>query len=220
MSNNNPFFHDESDIAQRVVWKNMNAKSSCSIASVVGINAAPVSVSIQPLVKYFDQIGGWTSYPVLKYVPVAQMQTVAYSINTPLKVGDTGLVLWFDREVYTCLQAGATTTTTPDSGNLFDTNACVFLPLMPAFNLANQLMPSGVDIISAEVSLITQLLTLLTDLNTYLAAIVTAGVPYAGAPTMPVVGAYPIALTAASTSLISEITTIITALTTFKGAQP
>jgi len=229
----NPFFYDEADIAQRVIWKNQNAKSQCSIGQVVSINTSPVSVNIQPLVNYFDLISKWETYPVLNNIPVAQMQTATYSFNTPLNIGDTGLILWFDREVYTTLLAGATTTQIPNSGSMNDVNACVFLPLMQAFSLANQLLPNGVDFISSEVSLMTQLLnlltqltSLLTELTTFNTALETAGLPYVGAPTMPVVGAYPIAVTAAATASNVTIATISTAigvittmLTTFKGAQ-
>ena len=230
----NPFFHDESHIADRCIWRYANGKNICSIGKVTQINSSPVSVHIQPLVNYFDRLGGFTEFPILEYIPITQMQTTTYSINTPVNVGDTGIILWFDRETYTTLLAGALVPNTPSSGNLKDINACVFLPILPSFTLANSLQNTGVDFISANISLLTQLtnlltqlISLLTDMNTFLAAIVSAGSTYAGAPTMPVVGAYPIALTAAATAfetLITAITAQIelinTNLTVFKGEQP
>lgn len=229
----NPFFRDESHIADRCIWRYANGKSICSIGKITQINTSPVSVNVQPLVNYFDGLAGYTEYPILQYIPIIQMQTTAYSINTPVNIGDTGILLWFDREVYTTLLAGASATNSPSSGNLRDINACVFLPILPSFTLANSLQSTGVDIISANISLLTQLtnllsqlLSLLSDMNTFLAAIVTAGASYAGSPSMPVVGAYPIALTAASqafemliTNITQQITDINMNLTTFQGAQ-
>lgn len=223
------FFVDGSDVAMRCIWKVMNGKSQCSLAKVVAINASPISVNIQPLVNYFDQIGGFRAYPVLQNVPVAQNQTASYSIKTPLNIGDTGIVLWFDREVYTNLLAGASSTSSPNSGDLSDQNACVFLPMLPAFSLANPLKPNGVDFVSSQISLMTELSTLLSqlntfmsDMNTFLQAIVTAG----AAATNPLTPVYSSALSAAATSfetplalIITQLNTVTTDLTTFKGSQ-
>ena len=206
----NPFIHDENDIAERVLWAFQNSKNQCSIGQVVTINAAPVSVNVQPLINYFDKISNWQQFPILNNVPVAQMQTKFFSINTPLNVGDIGILLWFDREVYSCLLAGATTPTTPDSGNLSDVNACIFLPILQPFTLANPLLPTGVDIISnpagIPISLMTELLTLLT-------ALLAVGGALGTATTFGQVNA-------AGTALVSAVTLVQTALTLFKGVQP
>lgn len=206
----NPFIHDEADIAERMIWNYQNSKSYCSIAKVTQINASPVSVNIQPLVNYFDRVANWQPYPILNNIPVAQMQTGSYSINTPLNVGDIGLTIWFDREVYTCLLSGATTPTTPDSGNLADTNACIFVPIVQSFSSANVLVPQGVDITSVHagtpISLMTQLLTLLDGLSTFIT-------------TMQTVSNFG-AINTAATSLLPILNTLVTNLTNFKGAQP
>ncbi len=212
----NPFYEDESNIADQCIWKDSNGKSQCSIAKVTAINSSPVSVNIQPLVNYFDQTAGWTTYPILQNIPVIQFQTAAYSIVTPLNVGDTGLVLWFDREAYTTLLAGAVTPTTPDSGNMSDINACVFLPILPSFTLASSLKSIGLDFISSRISLLTQLQNLctqLTNLTTALAALtvtgVTTGSGISGVPVNAVV----------ITNIGVQITAIQTNLVTFIGAQ-
>lgn len=172
----NPFFQDSSDIAERVYWKNDNASNKCSIAKVVGINSSPVSVNIQPLVNYFDQSIGWTPYPILSFVPLAQMQTVLYSINLPLNIGDTGLVLWFDREVYTTLLAGAISPQAPESGDMNNVSACVFIPMLSSFNIASQIKNTGIDILSAEVSLLTQLINLCMQTSALATALGQGGI--------------------------------------------
>jgi hypothetical protein len=215
-----PFFVDNAQIAERVVWSNQNHKSQCSIAKVMAVNSSPVSVDIQPLVNYFDQIAGFTPYIVIPSVPVVQLQTSAYSINTPLNIGDTGLVIWFDREVYTTLQAGATTPQAPSSGDLYDVGACVFLPILTSFALANPLKTNGVDFISSQVSLLTQLLNLLTGLSTFLTAV-------ASAPTTnPLTPAYAAAIALACNNFLSlgpvladTVTVIKAQLTLFQGMQ-
>lgn len=228
----NPFYFDESDIAQRVVWKNQNAKNICSIGKVTAINANPISVNVQPLINYFDPIIKWREFQEIDYVPVIQMQTATYSINTPLNIGDTGILLWFDREVYTCLLAGASQPTTPNSGSLNDINACVFLPIMPSFTLANTLLPKGVDITSSSISLLSELLSTTNNLTTTLGDITnlltalsafcvtcegSSDTVLAGAATTLAAAIVPIATSITTvTTAIGEITT---AFTTFKGAQ-
>lgn len=221
MENRNidPFFNDEFDIFKRGLYNANNSSSNCSVGIVTGINLSPVTVNVQNAVQYFDKIQGFQEPPILQNVPVMQLSNLAYSIKTPLNVGDLGLLLWFDREVYTFLVSPALTPQPPESGTMHNENACVFLPVMQKFSQANTLKATGVDFVSTEISLMTQLITLLTDLNTFLAALIVAGAPYAGSPSAPVVGAYPIAVTAASTALETALTTITAALTTFKGAQ-
>jgi hypothetical protein len=215
----NPFFHDASDVTKKLIWLNENSKNTISIGKVMKINASPVSVNIQPLINYYDVITQWEEFPILQNVPVAQLASSVFSLNTPLNVGDTGLILWFDREAYTCLLAGASTTTTPSSGALNNVNACVFIPILQSFALANTLEPSGVDIISSDVSLLTQLLNLSNSLTTLATALVTAGNAYIAAPTLPNVLVYVTAVNAAATSLNTAIAQVTTMLTTFKGAQ-
>jgi len=229
-----PFINDTPDIFRRMIQNWKNAQNFCSIGKVVAINSAPVSVNVQPLVKYYDNITRWEDYPVLLNVPVSQIAGPLYSIRTPLNVGDTGIIIWVDREIYTCLLSGASTTTIPDTGDTNDQNSCIFIPTIQSFGAANMFQNRGVDIVSSGQSLLTQLLNLLTDLTnlltdltTFSTALITAGSPYAGAPTAPVLGAYPIAVSAACVILNSSIATVgtaitavKTALTTFKGAQP
>lgn len=217
--NIDPFFNDEFDVFKRGLYNATNSSSRCSVGIVTAINLSPVTVNVQNAVQYFDKIQGFQEPPILQNVPVMQLSNAAYSIKTPLNIGDIGLLLWFDREVYTYLVSANVTPSIPDSGTMNNENACVFLPVMQKFSIANQIKQNGVDFVSSEISLMTQLITLLTDLNTFLSSLITAGAPYAGNPTAPVVGAYPIAITAASTVLETALATITTALTTFKGAQ-
>lgn len=215
----NPFINDEYDLTKQVIFNYINSQSKCSVGIVKSINSNPVSVNVINGIKYFDKIEGFLDPPLLINVPLMQLQNNLYSIKTPLNIGDLGILLWFDREVYTFLLSSGVTSITPDSGNVFNENACVFLPVMQTFSIANTIKQSGVDIVSSQISLITELLTLLTNLATFTSSLVSAGSPYAGNPSATVVGAYPIAVTAAANALGSTLTNINTALTTFKGAQ-
>jgi hypothetical protein len=214
-----PFLNDEYDIANRAIFNALNSKSSCSVGTVVKINASPVSVDIQNGVKYFDKIQGFQTPPVLSNIPVMQLSNAAYSIKTPLNIGDVGLILWFDREVYTFLLNAGVTPVEPDSGNLNNEAACVFLPIMQKFSQANTLKPLGVEIQSGEVKLIEELINLTTALNTFSTLLITAGAGFVGHPTDPVLGAYPNAVSAAATGILSSVVTLTAKLTAFKGLQ-
>jgi len=208
-----PFLNDEYDIVNRAIYNAMNSKSSCSVGYVVGINTTPVSVNIQNGIKYFDKIQGFQEPPILSNVPVMQLSNAVYSIKTPLNVGDIGLILWFDREVYSYLLSSSVSSIEPDSGNLYNENACVFLPIMQKFSQANILRQTGVDIVSSEISLITEIVSLLTGLTTFCTTV-------AAAPTTnPLTPAYAAVIAGAATALNASLVSLNTAFTTFKGAQ-
>lgn len=209
----NPFLNDVPDIIDRMIhgWK--NSTNFCSIGSISSINSSPVSVNVQPLVKYFDPITKWETFPVIKNVPITQMSNNLYSIKTPVNVGDVGIILWFDREVYSSLMQGAQLPIIPDSGDLNDQNACIFIPIVQSFATANQLKQTGVEFVSSEISLIQQLLTLLSDLTLFCTTV-------SAAPTTnPLTPVYAAAIAGAATALNLSIATLTTALTTFKGTQ-
>lgn len=209
----NPFINDEFDLTKRMIFSQMNSKSNCSIAYITAINSSPVSVNVQPSIKYFDKIEGFQTPEVLENIPVAQIANNNASIRMPLNVGDVGILLWFDREVYSWLLATSLSPSSPDSGNLFNESACIFIPLVQKFAIAPQIKNTGVDFISSEISLLTQLINLLTDLTTFCNAIVSAPT------TNPLTPTYAAALATAATNLSVSIATLSTALTTFKGAQ-
>lgn len=206
----NPFMHDESDIAERVYWKMQNAKSQCSIGKIVTLNSSPLSVDIQPLVRYFDPIAGWQDYPVLKHVPLGQFQTEGGGVKLPLVPGNLGMILWFDREVYTCLTAGATSVTTPDSGSLDDQNACIFLPLVQVPSKGNPIAASGVDFVSkyqgTTISFMTELNLLLQALDTFVQGV------QASTDWLP--------LQLAASTFLNTLTPTLPKFTQFKGQQP
>jgi hypothetical protein len=243
----NPFINDEYDLTKKILLNHLNSKSNCSIGTITAINASPVSVNIQPSIKYFDKIEGFLECPILQNIPIAQISNSISSVRMPLNVGDVGIILWFDREVYSWLNSASTAPKSPDSAVLYNESACIFIPFIQKFANSPTIKTTGVDILSSNVSLMTELIStlnnisttltnitsILTDLTTFNTALIAAGVPYAGAPAIPVVGAYPIAVTAAATAsnltivtiassisaVTSAISTITTQMTTFKGAQ-
>lgn len=231
----NPFMNDEFDLNKRMQLNQLNSTSSCSIGTVVAINSSPVSVDIQPSIKYFDREVGFVTSPVLKHIPLAQIANSSSSIKLPLNPGDVGVILWFDREVYSWLDSSSAGSLAPGSGTFNNDSACIFIPLIQKFSQAPVVKNTGMDFISSGQSLMTQLLeelqaltTLLTSLTTFNTALIVAGAPYAGpgGSTAPMQGAYAIAVTAAATVLNtaisavgSSLASVATALTTFKGAQ-
>jgi hypothetical protein len=221
----NPFFSDNVDIIERAIWRNQNAKSICSIAKVTAVNES--TVDVQPLIKHFDAYAGWVDCVEIKDVPVSQNQTSSHSIQTPLKVGDTGMVIWFDREVYNNLQSGAREISEPSSGKMNDLSACVFIPAITAFSKAKPLKQKGVDVVSENISLLKQLEDLcakIKELTDQISSIVVSpgsfNVVLPGPSTVPVNGlSGPPANAAAITAIGSQITLIKNNLTTFKGDQ-
>lgn len=207
----NPFLNDSADVFDRMLQAWQNNTNTCSIGKVTSITG--VTVSVQPLIKYFDPVTKWETHPILDNIPISQMQTPLYSIRTPLVVGDIGLLLWFDREVYSSLKEGATDPIIPDSGDLNDANACVFIPIMQPFTTALPPQSKGVEFVSIEIKLMEQLLALLSNLSTFLTAV--AASPSGGA--LPAY-AGPIA-TACGTLNTYLTTTLIPNFTTFKGDQ-
>lgn len=233
---NNAFINDAHDMTQRAIWNYSNYKTICSVGTVTAVNASPVSVNVQPLVKYCDTLseGVWQEYPELVNVPLAQLGTSAYSVYSPINVGDMGIILWCDREIYTALSQSNPTVVQPNSGELSELNACIFLPFLQLFNKANTIQSSGYDVISSDVSLVNSIINdvnnltnLLSTLTTFNTAIATAGAPYASSPSAPLLGSYAIALTSAANAANTEIASVInscgtlaTNLAKFVGMQP
>ena len=233
---NNAFINDAHDMTQRAIWNYSNYKTICSVGTVTAVNANPVSVNVQALVKYCDTLseGVWQEYPELVDVPLAQMGSSAYSVYSPLNVGDTGIILWCDREIYTALSQSKPTVVQPNSGELSELNACIFIPFLQLFNKASVIQASGYDVVSSDVSLVNSIISdlnnltsLLSTLQTFNNAIVTAGAPYASSPSTPVTGSYAIALTSAANaantsiaSVLNSCSTLATNLAKFLGMQP
>jgi hypothetical protein len=239
----NPFINDEYDLTQRILLNHLNSKSSCSVGTVVSINSSPISVNVQPSIKYFDKVDGFLESQVLSNIPLAQIATKSASLKMPINVGDVGLILWFDREVFSFLKSPLNSPIAPDSGVMFNESACVFIPIIQKFSQSNLIKNSGVDIVSSNISLVSELITTMNDVKTTLndisnllnsltsfcSAIITAG----GAASTPLTTVYSAALTSAATTLnssississsISTVTSSITIikndLTTFKGDQ-
>lgn len=223
--NLNPFVNDEFDLTSRINFSNRNSKSSCSVGSIVAINTSPVSVNIQPAIKYFDETAGFQEPQILQNIPVAQIASSSASVRFPLNVGDVGVILWFDREVYSWLENASVGPIAPDSGNLHNEAACIFIPLVQKFSQAPAVKNTGVDFVSEGQSLMTQLieennklLTHYSNLLTYLTA--WAAINPSDPPTS--LANLKIAASVLQTNVttsVTNLTTINTKLTTFKGDQ-
>ena len=104
----NPFMNDEYDLIKKTLLNHLNSKSNCSIGSIVSVNSSPVSVDIQPAIKYFDKTEGFLESPILKNIPIAQISNNISSMRMPINPGDVGIIIWFDREVYSWLKSSST----------------------------------------------------------------------------------------------------------------
>lgn len=231
----NPFLNDDASVINKAIDMNSSYKVSCSVAKVTAINKNPISVDVQPLVKYCDIFSEerWLDYPELTQVPLAQLFGSKFSVKLPINVGDTGIVLWCDREVFSALSQTTPLTTEPASGELSDLQACVFIPAMPLFALAPQIKQKGLEFVSDNVELVGELLVLvqnvldtLAALQTFSSELITAGAPYASSPSAPVTGSYAIEVAKAATNMnnsIANVTSscndVLSKLTKFKGDQ-
>lgn len=231
----NPFLNDDSDVINRAIWSYANYKNKCTIAKVTAVNPSPVSVDVQPLIKYCDINSElkWEAYPELVDVPVAQSASANYAAKFPLNVGDTGFLLFCDREIFSALQLSSATVVKPAYGELDELQACIFVPMLQLFQLAPTLASKGVDFDSEGVSLLGELLSLtqslldtLSGLQTFNTNLIAAGAPYAGSPAAPVTGSYAIAVSNAATnfnnslvSIVNSCNNVLSNLTQFKGDQ-
>lgn len=126
MQSGSPFLTDNFDLIQQNLWEFQNSLFICSIGKVTAVTDK--TVSIQPLVNYFDKNNGFLEMPVIEEVRVAQFFMKSASVLSPIVVGDTGIILWFDREIETALKNGSPTK--PMSGSMSNASACVFLPFL------------------------------------------------------------------------------------------
>lgn len=201
----NPFLSDNFDLIQKEIFNQNNSNTYCSIGTIVAINSSPVSVDVQPSIKYFDKIEGFKTPQVLRSVPLMQIQNSIASVRFPLNLGDVGMILRTSREVFTWLDSTGGFAEDPDSGNLYNDNAVIFIPFIQKFSNALSVKNLGIDIVSSEVSLLTQLLTLTQALTTFSTTVAAAS--------------NVAQIAAAALTLQTSLTPITTNFTQFKGEQ-
>jgi hypothetical protein len=102
-----PFLTDTYDIAQQLIWDFQNSLCICSVGVVKEVTEK--SVTLQPLVKYFDKNNGYKDFPKLLKIPVSQLTVISGGLKIPVIVGDTGVIIWFDRDVTDGLKAKVST---------------------------------------------------------------------------------------------------------------
>jgi len=210
-----PYIDDTFDLVKEIMFEEMNSTSRCSLGTIVKINNSPVSVDIQPVINHFDKIEGFLEPEILKNIPVLQQGNAAASLRFPMNSGDVGVILWLDREGYSWLASALVGPKTPESGTFHNESACIFIPLLTKFSQAAPVKNLGVDIVSSQVSLLEQMLNLMTDLTTFCDAIVAAN----AAATSPLTPVYSGALSTAASVLKVSVTQLNVAFTTFKGEQ-
>lgn len=196
-----PFLADSFEISKRLHWDIMNSQNRASVAQVIGYGTDTGTVNIKPMVNYYDKVEGFSEYPELINVPVVQLTSSSFSFKFPVNIGDVGVVLWMHREIQTALSGGGST---PVLGDLSNVNACVWMPFT-TYSSPN-FKQEGVDIVSSSVSLLEQVLNLLTGLYTFL-----QGCSGAGGDAAPVASA--------ATAFEPVVTAVKSALTVFKGEQ-
>lgn len=213
-----PFFYDEADIAERAIWNDKNQSYRCSIGKIVSVNQNPVSVDVQPLIRSFDKVDKWQNPPILSHVVVGNFNSQNFTLYLPLKSGDLGLLLWVDREIYTCLFNGGGNITTPDSGDLDDINACIFIPLISSFSDQPMFKSEGVEIESSGIKLIDQIKSLSQSLDNFTQVLINLGnsIPASAQLTG---ASYAKPVGTAAQELKNTMTQLSKNLTKFKGQQ-
>jgi len=224
----NCFLGDDYERFRRSFWSMMNSRQTISIAKITGISTVTSgTVDIQPLVQHFDKNAGFVDYPVIKGVPITQMASSQYSINTPVNVGDVGLVLWVDREVFTWLFGSASSSHAPESGEMNNANDCIFIPFVQKFATAPALKQTGLEFMSAGIKLMQELITLTTNMASFAQSLNSAATnPASQVILPPTAGSVPVVVPAFLVSLATLSNTFLTnsnqskaQFTTFKGSQ-
>lgn len=224
----NCFLGDNYESFRRSFWSMMNSRQTISIAKITGISTITSgTVDIQPLIQHFDKNSGFVDYPVIKGVPITQMASTQYSINIPVNIGDVGLVLWVDREVFTWLFGSASGSHAPESGEMNNANDCIFIPFVQKFSQAPTLKQTGVEFMSAGIKLMQELITMTTNMASFAQSLSQAAInPASQVVLPPTAGSVPVVIPAFLISLASAANTFVTnsniskqSLTTFKGQQ-
>jgi hypothetical protein len=224
----NCFLGDDYENFRRSFWSMMNSRQTVSIAKVTGISTITSgTVDIQPLVQHFDKNSGFVDYPEIKGVPITQMASPQYSINVPVNLGDVGLVLWVDREVFTWLFGNTSGSHAPESGEMNNANDCIFIPFLQKFSKAPVLKQTGLEFMSAGIKLMQELITMTTNMASFAQSLNTAATNPSSQVVLPATaGSIPVVIPAFLVSLASASNTFVTNsnlskqnLTTFKGQQ-
>lgn len=224
----NCFLGDDYERFRRSFWSMMNSRQTISIAKITGIaTITSGTVDVQPLIQHFDKNAGFIDYPVIKGVPITQMASPQYAINVPVNVGDVGLILWVDREVFTWLFGSSSSSHAPESGEMNNANDCIFMPFVQKFSQAPVLKQAGLEFMSAGIKLMQELTTLTTNMASFAQSLQSAATnPASQVILPPTAGSVPVVIPAFLTSLSSAANSFLTNcnqskanFTTFKGQQ-
>lgn len=90
-------------------------------------------VDIQPLIQTRYTNGDVVNLPVIQNVPVGMPQGQDYSIKLPIKVGDTGHILFSDRSL-DIWKVGDGGITDPQDSRIHDMTDAVFIPGLVTFS--------------------------------------------------------------------------------------
>jgi len=217
----NPFLPDSFEQLKRALFSFHNNIPKVSIGSVSAVNQS--TVDVKPSIQYFDNNAGFQDYDVLHSLPVFTLFSSQHSVKLPINPGDSGLVIWVDREIYTWLSSSSSSSAPPESGTSHNVNNAIFIPCITKFSNVT-LKNSGMEFLSAGIQLLGELISLATKLSTFANSLVSAGTvpPYTwtpGAGGSAVSPTYQTQVTSAANQMLTDMTQSKNNFTTFKGQQ-
>ena len=110
---------------------------TCLPCQVVAVNASMQTVDIQPvLMSYFREQGVSTPRPIIRNVPFWTFRAGDTYISLPIKVGDTGLAIFCQRDISNWKASGGTVPL--QSERVMDYNDAFYIPFMGS---ASQAIP-------------------------------------------------------------------------------
>ena len=148
----------------KIVTENNNRNITACVGTITKINTDPISVNVRKNIHIRTKQTSFIEAQELIKVPIMQLFGKSFKVKLPFNVGDTGILIWFHREVYSWLSHASEETAKPDSGEMQNLQSCVFMPFIQKFNKQNQIHDDGVDIVSGDISLLSQLIQLLSKL--------------------------------------------------------
>ena len=107
--------------------------NTCLPCKVVGVNTDTQTVDIQPLIKaYVPYSKSYIDRPVIKGVPFWTYRAGDTYITLPIKVGDTGIAIFAQRDISSWKEVGGSVPT--PSNRIMDYNDALYIPYIAGKN--------------------------------------------------------------------------------------
>ena len=122
-------FKDLEKVFRELFYYNLAERYTCLPCAVVAVNASSQTVDIQPvLMSYFFGQNVSTPRPIIRNVPFWTFRAGDTYISLPIKVGDTGLAIFCQRDISNWKETGGTVPL--QSERVMDYNDAFYIPFM------------------------------------------------------------------------------------------